>query len=187
LNKIYDNEVRIYEVPTVLPRASLYRAIELIPDGEVLARLKDPSYDPERKAIVSRESLPLADALAIAMLTQAPAGPVGAATITRYESQYVRIAADATAASLLVLNDSNFPGWQAYVNGRAVPSVIANYLFRGVQVPAGKSTVEFRYEPLSFRAGVAVAAVALLILAGLMFRERRRRKAVRPERNPGQG
>jgi uncharacterized membrane protein YfhO len=88
---------------------------------------------------------------------------------------------------LLVLNDSNFPGWQAYVNGRAVPSVIANYLFRGVQVPAGKSTVEFRYEPLSFRAGVGVAAVALLILAGLMFRERRRRKAVRPERNPGQG
>ncbi len=182
--KIYDAEVRIYEVSSVLPRTSLYRAIEMVPDSEVLARLKDPAYDPRSKPVVSRELLPQADAMGIAMLTQAPAGPVTAASLARYELQYVRIEADAAAASLLVLNDSNFPGWQAYVNGRAAPSVVVNYLFRGVLVPAGKSTVEFRYEPLSFRAGGAVAAVAFLMLAGLVFRERRRRKILRPD---GQG
>lgn len=175
--KIYDAEIRIYEVPSSLPRASLYRAIELLPDSQVLSRLKDPTYDPESKTVVSRESLPQADAMGFAMLAQAAAAPAAAASISRYESQYVRIEANATAASLLVLNDSNFPGWQAYVNGRAAPSVMANYLFRGVLVPAGKSIVEFRYEPLSFRAGGAVAGVAFLILAGLVFHERRRRTA----------
>src|SRR5205085_10166584 len=134
----------------------------------------------QTKALVSRESLPQADAMGFAMLAQAAAAPVAAVPITRYQSQYVRIEADATAASLLVLNDSNFPGWQAYVNGRAAPSVMANYLFRGVLVPAGKSIVEFRYEPLSFRAGAAVAGVAFLILAGLVFHERRRRSALPP-------
>ncbi len=80
---------------------------------------------------------------------------------------------------MLVLNDSNYPGWQAYVNGRPAPSVMANYLFRGVLVPEGKSVVEFRYEPLSFRAGGAAALVAFMMLAGLVFRERRRRGAAR--------
>jgi uncharacterized membrane protein YfhO len=54
---------------------------------------------------------------------------------------------------------------------------MANYLFRGVLVPAGKSTVEFRYQPMSYRAGWAIAALALLVLAGLVFRERRQRRA----------
>ena len=110
------------------------------------------------------------------MLSQAVATPVRAATIVQYESQHVRIEADAAAPSLLVFNDANFPGWQAYVDGKPVPSVMANYLFRGVLVPPGKSTVEFRYQPLSYRAGWTIAATAFLLLAGLILRERRSRQ-----------
>ncbi len=55
--KIYDEEVRIYEVPSVLPRAALYRTIELLPDDGVLARLKDVAFNPRERVIVSRESL----------------------------------------------------------------------------------------------------------------------------------
>jgi hypothetical protein len=180
--KIYDDEVRIYEVPSVLPRASLYGAIEISPDGEVLARLKDPAFNPFEKAIVSRESLP-PDQSAFAGLAQSVRTPVSAARIARYESQYVRIEAEAPVPSLLVLNDSNYPGWQAYLDGRPAPTVMTNYLFRGVMVQAGKSVVEFRYEPLSVRAGGGVAFVAFLALAGLVYRERRRRRT-RLRRSP---
>src|SRR5205807_3123678 len=55
--KIYDAEVRVYEVSNKLPRAALFRAIEILPDNAVLARLKDPTFNPDEKAIVSRESL----------------------------------------------------------------------------------------------------------------------------------
>ena len=54
--KIYNGEALVYEVPNVLPRAALFRSIEVVPDDAVLARLKDPAFNPYEKAVVSRES-----------------------------------------------------------------------------------------------------------------------------------
>jgi hypothetical protein len=177
LRKIYEQEALVYEVPAVLPRAALYSAAEILPDGDVLDRLKDPAFDPERTVIVSRELLSPEQTGSLQSL---PAGgPVRAASIVEYKSQRVRIEAESAARALLVLNDSNFPGWRAYVNGEPAPILSANYLFRGVVVPAGKSMVEFRYEPRSFQAGLALSLAAFTVLAGLIWRERRNRRAFR--------
>jgi hypothetical protein len=174
--KIYDEEVRIFQVPGILPRAALYGAIEILPDSEVLPRLKDPEFDPNRKVIVSRDSLSSEQVNASQRLAAAAGAPVRAASIVQYQSQRVRIETESAAPSLLMLTDTDFPGWRAYVNGQPAPMVNANYLFRGVFVPAGKSTVEFRYQPGSFQAGVAISFAAFATLAGLMFHERRRRR-----------
>jgi hypothetical protein len=45
--KVYDKEVNVYEVAGVLPRASLFRAVEILPEDQVLLRLKDLAFDPE--------------------------------------------------------------------------------------------------------------------------------------------
>jgi len=37
------------------------------------------------------------------------------------------------------------------------------HAFRAVEVPAGNSTLEFRYEPASFRTGVALAVAAVTV------------------------
>jgi len=174
--KLYDGEVRVFEVPKVMPRAALFRAIEILPDDDVLARLKDPAFNPNEKAIVSRESLPAGETGDPRSLVGATAVPFSAAQISRYESQLVRIEAEVPAPALLVLNDANYPGWRAYVNGQPAALVKANYLFRGVLLPAGKSTVEFKYQPRSFQIGAAISFAAFAILAGLVFGERRRRK-----------
>jgi len=87
----------------------------------------------------------------------------------------VEIDADASTASLLMLTDSNYPGWFATVNGQPAPIISANYLFRGVVVPPGKSRVEFVYEPRSFWLGGALSIAALFALCGLLLWERRRR------------
>jgi uncharacterized membrane protein YfhO len=94
-----------------------------------------------------------------------------------YYSGGVRIEADSATPALLVLNDTNFPGWRAFVNGQPAPIVSANYLFRGVFVPAGRSVVEFRYDPISFQAGLAISVLAAVILLALILHERRRRRA----------
>jgi hypothetical protein len=173
--KIYQQEALVYEVPKVLPRAALYSAVEILPDSDVLDRLKEPTFDPERRAIVSRESLAPEQIGPVQSLAGSAA--LQAASIVQYKSQRVRIEAESAAPALLVLNDSNFPGWRAYVNGEAAAIVNANYLFRGVLVPAGKSVVEFRYEPRSFQAGLALSLAAFVIIALLALRERGRRGA----------
>ena len=74
-----------------------------------------------------------------------------------------------------MLTDANYPGWRAYVNGKPASLLHANYLFRGVILPAGENTVEFKYEPRSFYLGSVIAIAALMILVVLVLRERSRR------------
>lgn len=170
-SKIYNGEALVYEVPKVLPRAALFRSVEVLPDNAVLARLKEPSFNPYEKAVVSRESLSGLDLSAL--IAAAPAAP-SAARISKYQSQYVAIEAETPAAALLVLNDTNYPGWRAYVNGQPAEMLAANFLFRGVVLSPGKSLVEFKYQPQSLRIGGGISIAAFAILAVLVIRERRR-------------
>ena len=52
-----------------------------------------------------------------------------------------------------------------------------DYLLRGIPVPEGASTVELRYEPLSFRIGWIVSLLALAGIAVALVLHRRRRRA----------
>ena len=87
----------------------------------------------------------------------------------------MRVEADAPSPALLVLNDANYPGWRARINGAGASIIAANYLFRGVLLPAGKSVIEFTYEPMSFRAGMVASGAAFVVLALLILYERRRK------------
>lgn len=173
--EIYAEEARIYEFSRTLPRAAVFGAIEIVPDGEVLNRLKDPAFKPDEKVVLSRETIPDMEPATLHALATSKPVPASAARITSYQSRHVVIEADSSAPSVLMLTDTNYPGWRAYLNGRRVPIVSANYLFRGVIVPPGKNTVEFTYEPNSFRFGAAIALAALIVLSALLLRERRQR------------
>jgi uncharacterized membrane protein YfhO len=50
---------------------------------------------------------------------------------------------------VLVLHDTYYPGWIAEVDGRSVPILRADVLFRGVELDAGRHRVVFRFAPLS--------------------------------------
>jgi hypothetical protein len=171
--KIYSGEALVYAVSNVLPRAALFQSIEVLPDIAVLDRLKDPSFNTSEKALVSRESV--SPNLDLSAVVAAPAAAVSAAQITDYQSQRVAIEVETQTPGLLVLNDTNYPGWRAYLNGQPAKMLAANFLFRGVPVPAGRSTVEFKYQPRSFRIGVGISFGSFAVLVVLVVRERRRR------------
>ncbi|MGE0769689.1 MAG: hypothetical protein AB7L90_24880, partial [Hyphomicrobiaceae bacterium] len=61
----------------------------------------------------------------------------------------VEIDVDAPRAGIVVLHDLYYPGWTARVDGRRVPVLRADILFRAAEVPAGRHNVEFRFEPLT--------------------------------------
>jgi hypothetical protein len=183
--EVYDREVYIYEVPNVLSRAALFHAAEVLPDDQVLSRLQDPASDIRKKVVLSQESLSGQDPAIIGALTAADGPPFSDARISLYTPQRVRVEASASGPAVLMLNDTNYPGWHAYVNGKLAPIIRADYLFRGVIVPGGTSTVEFVYEPASFRigGGISIAAfmVALVIAVGSW---RRRRTLIGPTEGP---
>ena len=65
-------------------------------------------------------------------------------------------------------------GWNAYIDGAKVPHLRVNYVLRGLSIPKGKHTVEFRFEPEVVATGsrVALASSAILgilILLGIFY------------------
>lgn len=96
-----------------------------------------------------------------------------AATISSYTPNKVTIDTNHTAAAMLFLSDSYYPGWHAYVDHKETPIYRADYAFRAVAVPAGKHAVEFRYAPVSWMWGVIGSASGLLILGILIWWRKR--------------
>jgi hypothetical protein len=95
----------------------------------------------------------------------------------------VAIATRSDRPALLVLNDALAPGWSATVDGAPTAIHPANYLARGVWVPAGEHRVTFSYRTPGLRLGLGLLAALLLGLLGLLALGAARRGA-RPAEAP---
>jgi hypothetical protein len=173
-------DVRIYKFAGALPRLAVYTAVKTAQsDADALVQLAAPAFDPSKTAVIT-----VADPAARNVAAKLASGgaPVRAGSIETYASQVVRGSVDTPAPALAVLNDSIYPGWTATVDGVPTAIVPANYMFRGVLVPAGRHVVEFRYAPESFRLGLVITAISLLLCAALLAADayRRRRRAGEP-------
>jgi LPXTG-motif cell wall-anchored protein len=65
-------------------------------------------------------------------------------------------------------------GWKATIDGKGTKIHRANYVLRALQIPAGKHTIEFKFEPQVVKTGSTIALMSsigmfLLIGAGVYF------------------
>jgi uncharacterized membrane protein YfhO len=93
----------------------------------------------------------------------------GSANVIDYTPGHISIQTDAQRPALLVVAEGYYPGWHATLDGQPVEILRANYISQGVVVPAGKHTVELKYEPDSFRNGAILSLLGLLGLGGLII------------------
>jgi len=74
---------------------------------------------------------------------------ISAVTITSYQSKYVEIELSVDSSGVLVLTDTFYPGWKAYVNGSEVEIQKIDGFFRGVNISeAGTYNINFTYQPI---------------------------------------
>jgi len=93
----------------------------------------------------------------------------GEATIDRYLPTEIDITAKARAKkSVLLLSESNYPGWRVYIDGRESTIRQKDSLFRGVDLTKGEHQVKFIYDPFSFKLGAWVSLITILgmLMAG---------------------
>jgi hypothetical protein len=146
--------------PHFLSRARLVGSVTVEPDDE---RALD--------AILA-EDFPLATTAVLAAGTafehtgEAP----GTALIVKDRPEFVRVNVQPTGPCHLVLADTFFPGWAAYVDGRPREILRANVAFRAVALDAGDRVVEFQYEPFWYRVGAVASALSVLLLLGVALR-----------------
>jgi hypothetical protein len=70
--------------------------------------------------------------------------------------------------SLLVISQTHFPGWKAYIDGDNAPLYRANYAFIAVPIDAGEHHLEIKYEPDSFKYGLIIGATSFIIMISLL-------------------
>ena len=93
--------------------------------------------------------------------------------VERYATNEVVVGVTSAAGGLLVLSDTYYPGWNAYVDGIGARVYRANLSQRAVVVGPGTHRVEFKFESRSIRWGLAVSVASLLALGVLIVRARR--------------
>jgi uncharacterized membrane protein YfhO len=145
----------------------------------------EPGFDPYRSVILNAvpEGWPGAQPLPAGSL-RSPVTRLDQAGVSKLEYGWNRV--DLTARSsgraLLFLDDVIYPGWRATVDGKQVPILRANGLFRAVPLEeAGEHRVAFTFWPSQATAGLATTAATLAVMAGLgafaWFFRRARRQA----------
>ncbi|HEY8293537.1 MAG TPA: YfhO family protein, partial [Thermomicrobiales bacterium] len=154
--------VYLYHNLQAAPRAFITasaRPVASVP--EALSALNTPAFTPCRFATVQSTQVALPPA--------ASTGCAGTATITSYETNVVKIRADAQSDGLLVLSDDYYPGWKVRVDGREQTLYQADGIFRGVQLSAGTHEVEFFFRPESVILGGIISLISLLCAMALLI------------------
>ncbi len=146
----------LYRNRHFLPRAWLVHRAVVVPE-EALGRsmLQQPDFDPTQTVLLHDKGAPALDA-----------SPGGAeqVTVTAYGPNEIWLSVQATAPAYLLLSEVWYPGWQATVNGEPATIYRANLALRAVAVPVGESTVVLRFVPATWRWGIALFGLGLVLL-----------------------
>ena len=103
-----------------------------------------------------------------------PNGP--GTTRTTAHGDTLEIEADLQGDGWVVVSQTAWKGWRAYLDGRRVETHFADHAFLGVFAPRGHHHIRLAYLPSSFTRGRAISMItaALLALAAVTLSWRRR-------------
>jgi uncharacterized membrane protein YfhO len=86
------------------------------------------------------------------------------ARVVSYEPNRVELDVKTAWPRELVFREMFERNWKAEVNGEPATVMPANYVFRAVQVPAGRSRVVLVYRPWAFYVGVIISGLSIVCL-----------------------
>jgi hypothetical protein len=84
-----------------------------------------------------------------------------------YAPEAYTVLATTAAPAYLVYSEVWYPGWRAWVDGVEVPIYQADFAFRAVYLStSGRHAVTMRFEPITWRLGLALTLATLAALTG---------------------
>lgn len=149
LNRITEGEIQVYTFANSAPRAFIASDYVVIRDEKDRLRYLRRSPLDWRRVVL--EEAP--------RIEKRPGDDAGQAIIIRYENEEVVVELEGHRGGLLVLNDTYYPGWRAFVDGEERPILQANHAFRAVAIQPGARRVHFRFDSDSVRWGGWISGI----------------------------
>lgn len=127
----------VWENPRALPRVMMVGSAQGADFDAMIATGQWPQIDFTQTVLLSTSDL-----------KDQRQRPKGTARLVSYRNTIVDIEVTSPEGGYLVLNDQWHPWWRAEINGKSVPILRANVMFRAVAVEAGTSRIRFSFHPL---------------------------------------
>lgn len=91
--------------------------------------------------------------------------PMSSIELINYQPNHLTYSYRSATNQLALFSEIYYPkGWKAYIDGVPAPHFRANYILRAMVLPAGQSTIEFKFEPQSFKVGNTISLIGSLLL-----------------------
>ena len=94
------------------------------------------------------------------------------------EGNHITGSVRSDAQRIMVFSVPFSTGWSAEMDGEKVPLLRANTGYTGIRIPEGEHRISLTYRTPGGKTGALTALAAWLVFAGLLIRQRRRRKPV---------
>ena len=148
---------------STLPLISLGAQAVFLNETNVLRALASAEFDSRRVVY-----LPPEFAATVGVINEEKARIVS----QRLSAHQIQAEVETDGSAVMVVAQSYYWPWRAYVDGRWTPLFRANHAFQSLVVPAGRHRVELVYQDRKFVAGLAVSGATLLLYLGLWFRKK---------------
>lgn len=99
--------------------------------------------------------------------------------LIKYKPNYLKYTLSNSNEGFAVFSEMYYKnGWNAYVDGKSSDYIKVDYTLRGMSLPAGKHTIEFKFEPQVVKTGSTIALISsfgmiLLIGFGIYFERKK--------------
>lgn len=152
-----NGNIDIYQAATTLPKAFIvHKAKFILKRDDILDALLDGSFDFKDEVILEENFKLIKLENPSKLIEQEP-------KIITYLPERVVVKADSKSDGYMILCDNYYPGWKAYLDGKKIPILKADYILRAVFLPAGSHTIEFIYAPASLKLGFAITVLFLIL------------------------
>ncbi len=168
------NRLALVANPTYLPRAFMvYRTHSAPSEDSLVAYMSSPAFD-ERSIAALEEPAPPG-------FTQDTSHVPWTAEVTGYSDNGITVHVRTDRPGMLVVSETFFPGWRAFLDNGEVPIIRCDYKLRAVVMPGGDHILRMVFAPTSYKIGSMATVASLLICGGGItiseLRKRRRQAA----------
>ncbi len=95
--------------------------------------------------------------------------------LTEYIPNYLKYQSNNLNDGFAVFSEVYYPdGWKIFIDGKEINHMRVNYILRGMPVPAGNHTIEFKFDPDVVKTGSKITLASsillgILLLGGLFY------------------
>ncbi len=88
----------------------------------------------------------------------------GSISLLNYKANELTYSFNSQAEEFAIFSEVFYTGWNAYIDGKLVDHVRADYVLRGLEIPAGKHEIVFKFEPSLYSTGERIALISSILV-----------------------